>query len=151
MTYLIADFNRDIAHNALIHVNKRNPNVNAELTAIATALSSDTTKHGHDDREAAGGADHRPHPNAFTNDILRFVSKGKEGNLTPTALSNAITTLQGTVLPPTNTTPPAVSRNRNGRLDPDLDRRHLDPVADLLFLPVGAQRGQDRRRGRLDL
>ena len=109
MTYLIADFNRDIAHNTLIHVNRRYPSINAELTAIATALSSDTSKHGATIEKPPAALTIGLAQTYFTNDILRYVDRGKAGNLTPTALSNAITTLQGTVLPPTNTTPPAVS------------------------------------------
>ena len=109
MTYLIADFNRDIAHNTLIHVNKRYANISTELQAIATALSSDTTKHGATIEKPPAALTIGPAQTYFTNDMLRYVDRGKAGNLTPTALSNAITTALGTILPPANTTPPAVS------------------------------------------
>ncbi len=109
MAYLIADFNRDIATHARQWVFGRYAAISTELQAIATALSSDTTKHGPTIEKPAAALTIGRTQTYFTNDVLRVVNKGKEGNLTPTAMSNAITTALGIVLPPTNTTPPAVT------------------------------------------
>jgi hypothetical protein len=107
--YLINDFNREIAHNALQWVNHGYPAISAELTAIATALSSDTTKHGPTIEKPPAALTIGPSQTYYTNDVLRLVNKGKDGGLTPTALSNAITAALGTVLPPANTTAPLVT------------------------------------------
>jgi hypothetical protein len=107
--YLIADFNRDVTLATLKSVNRRYATINAELTAIATALSSDTTKHGITIEKPPAALLIGPAQTPFTNDILHVVDKGKAGGLGTTAMSNAVTALQGTVLPPTNTTAPAVS------------------------------------------
>jgi hypothetical protein len=107
--YLIADFNREVTLIARQWVNHKYAAISAELQAIATALSSDTTKHsGTIEKPPAAllvGAKQTP----FTNDALHIVNKGKAGDLGNTAMSNAITTLLGKVLPPVNTTAPAVS------------------------------------------
>jgi hypothetical protein len=107
--YLISDFNRELGHNALQWVNHGYGAISAELQAIATALSSDTTKHGPTIEKPAAALTIGPSHTYYTNDALRLVNKGKDGGLTPTALSNAITAALGTVLPPANTTAPLVS------------------------------------------
>jgi hypothetical protein len=109
MTYLIADFNRELAHQALQWVNHRYATISAELQAIATALSSDSTKHGPTIEKPPAALTIGPSQTYYTNDVLRLVNKGKDGDLTPTAMSNAITAALSTVLPPANTTAPAVS------------------------------------------
>jgi hypothetical protein len=107
--YLIADFNREVILATHKSVNRRYAPISAELQAIATALSGDVTKHsGTIEKPPAAlliGASQTP----FTNDILHIVDRGKAGDLGNTAMSNAITALLGTQLPPVNTSAPAVS------------------------------------------
>ena len=107
--YLIANFNQQLTLTVKQWVGKRYPNISAELQAIATALTTDTTKHSRAVEKAPPALAIGAAQTAFTNGSLHIVDKGKAGNLTNTAMSNAITALLGTVLPPANTTAPAVT------------------------------------------
>ena len=104
----VAQFTAEITQVARSH--KWNTNRQTELTNIATALSSDTTKHPTEVQTAPAGL--RPGNKAnsrFTNDILLIVNNGKAGNLTTTQMSNAITAALSTVFKPVNTAPPVVT------------------------------------------
>ena len=74
--------------------------VNAELTAISTALASDTTTHDHTIEAPPAalriGASHTP----FTNDILLLVNTAKGGNATKDAMISAIDGVAGVLAPP---------------------------------------------------
>lgn len=74
--------------------------VNAELTAISTALASDPTTHDHTIQAPPValrvGADKTP----FTNDILLLVGAAKGGNLTKAAMISAIDGVAGVLAPP---------------------------------------------------
>ena len=108
MSYQIADFTSQVKLNAAIH--PAYPNRAAELTAIASALASDTGAHDTTIKTAPAGL--RPGAaanSAFTNDILLVVNAGKAGNLSPSDMSNAITDELAQVIPPVNTTVPAVT------------------------------------------
>jgi hypothetical protein len=107
--YLIANFNQQLTLTVKQWVGKRYPTISAELQAIATGLSSDTTTHSRAVEKAPAALAIGAAQTAFTNGALHIVDKGKAGNLTNTAMSNAITALVGAVLPPANTTAPAVS------------------------------------------
>jgi hypothetical protein len=107
--YLIANFNQQMTLTAKQWVGKQYPTISAELQAIATGLTTDTTTHSRAVEKAPAALAIGAAQTAFTNGALHIVDKGKAGNLTNTAMSNAITTLLGTVLPPANTTAPAVT------------------------------------------
>jgi hypothetical protein len=107
--YLIANFNQQMALTVKQWVGKKYPTISAELQAIATGLTTDTTTHSRAVEKAPAALALGAAQTAFTNGALHIVDKGKAGNLTNTAMSNAITALLGTVLPPANTTAPAVS------------------------------------------
>jgi hypothetical protein len=108
VSYQVADFQSEIALNAAIH--HAYPNRAAELNAIAAALNPDTVTHDTTIKSAPfalrpGVASH----SRFTNDILLVVNAGRAGNLSPLAMSNAITAELSKVLAPVNTTAPVVS------------------------------------------
>ena len=108
MSYQIADFTSQVALVAAIH--NSNPNRAAELNAIAAALASDTAAHDTTITTAPTGLMPGNAANThFTNDVLLVVNAGKGGNLTPLAMSNAITGELAQVIPPVNTTAPAVT------------------------------------------
>jgi hypothetical protein len=108
MTFQVSDFSGQVALNAMIH--KWYPNRAAELTAIATALSSDVTTHDTTISTAPAGLQPgNPANSHFTNDILLVVNAGKGGNLTNTQMSNAITAGLANEIPPVNTAAPAVT------------------------------------------
>jgi hypothetical protein len=108
MSYKISDFSGEIAICAGIH--RWNPNRAAELNAIAAALASDATTHDTTLSTAPAGLQPGNAANTrFTNDILLIVNAGKAGNLTPLAMGNAITAGLASVIPPVNTTAPAVT------------------------------------------
>jgi hypothetical protein len=108
MSFQIADFASQVALNAAIH--KWYPNRAAELNAIATALNTDpTTRDVTLQTPPAALRPGLPSHSRFTNDVLLVVNTGKAGHLTPLAMSNAITGELSKVLPPVNTTAPAVS------------------------------------------
>lgn len=90
MSYTIATFVSDLT--ILDGIHPRYANKAAELTAIATALSTDLTKHDKTIEAAPAGliAGH-PVNSHFTNDVLLVVNAGKAGNLTPAAMGAAIT------------------------------------------------------------
>jgi hypothetical protein len=108
MSYQVADFQSQIALTAMIH--HFYANRATELNAIATALNTDTITHDTTLKDAPTGLKpgHRLNTR-FTNDILLVVNAGRAGNLTPLQMSNAITAELSKVLPPVNTTAPAVT------------------------------------------
>lgn len=106
--YQIADFQKQ-----LLLIGKKNrtyPQLAAELNAIATALNTDTITHDLTIKlpPPAVKPDKKAHT-AFTNEVLLLVNRGKGGNLSPLAMSNAITAELSKILPPVNTTAPFVS------------------------------------------
>lgn len=108
MSMRIQDFTAELVINSMIH--SRYPNKVAELNAIATALSSDVTVHDKTIEAApAGLVAGSPLNSRFTNDVLLVVNKGKGGNLTATAMSNAITAGLSQFNAPVNTAAPAVT------------------------------------------
>ena len=108
MSYKVADFQSEIALNAAIH--HAYPNRAVELNAIAAALNPDTITRDTTIRTAPAGLRPGAATNSrFTNDILLVVNAGRAGNLSPLAMSNAITAEISKVLAPVNTTAPAVS------------------------------------------
>ena len=108
MTFQVSDFAGQVTLNAKIH--SANPNVIAELNAIATALGTDPTLHDTTIQTAPAGLQPgNPANSHFTNDILLVVNAGKGGNLTNTQMSNAITAGLAQEIPPVNTTAPAVT------------------------------------------
>jgi hypothetical protein len=108
VSYQIADFAGQVRLNAMIH--HAYPNVAAELTAIATALGSDTTTHDTTIQTApAGLTPGLPGQSRFTNDILLVVNAGKAGNLSNAAMAAAINSGIASEVPPVNTVPPTVS------------------------------------------
>jgi hypothetical protein len=97
MTYLVSDFQSATTLECMIHF--ANINRAAELTAIATALGTDTTKHDKTIEAApAGLVAGSPANTRFTNDILLHVNKGKGGGLTPAQMATVLTALT-TALP----------------------------------------------------
>lgn len=108
MSYSIANFNSQIAQTTRGH--KWNPNRATELNAIAAALATDPSRY--DTTVTAAPAALRPGlatHTKFTNDILLVVNRGKSGRLTPLSMGNAITAGLSKILPPVNTSVPAVS------------------------------------------
>lgn len=108
MSYQIADFASQVALNVMMH--PAYPNRATELTAIATALGSDTTTHDTTIQAApAALIPGQPGNSRFTNDVLLVVNAGKAGNLTNAAMAAAITAGLANEIPPTNTAAPVVS------------------------------------------
>jgi hypothetical protein len=108
MSYTIANFSSEVALNAQIH--HAYPNVAAELAAIATALSSDTATHDVTiTTPPAALQPGAPGNSHFTNDVLLVVNAGKAGNLTPAAMSAAITAGIASDVAPVNTAAPVVT------------------------------------------
>lgn len=108
MSFQIADFASEVRLNTLIH--KWYPNRAAELTAIATALGSDSATHDTTiTTPPAGLQPGNPSNSHFTNDVLLVVNAGKGGNLTPAAMAAAITAALPSETPPANTTAPVVT------------------------------------------
>jgi len=108
MTFQVSDFAGQVTLNAKIH--SANPNVIAELNAIATALGTDPTLHDTTIQTAPAGLQPgNPANSHFTNDILLVVNAGKGGNLTPTQMANAITSGIAQFVPPQNTAAPVAS------------------------------------------
>lgn len=108
MSYHIADFSSQVALNAMIH--HAYANRAAELTAIATALGSDTSTR--DATLTTAPAALRPglaSHSRFTNDVLLVVNAGKGGNLTNAAMAAAINAGIAEEVPPVNTAAPVVS------------------------------------------
>jgi hypothetical protein len=108
--YAITDFNTALGLLAKQYAASHYANAAAELTAIATLLSSDLTHH--DQTIENPGASLRPShitQTRFTNDVLLIVNQAKGGGVTPTAISNAITAGVSQYVPPSNTTAPAVT------------------------------------------
>ena len=108
MSYLISTFTSDLTLIAGIY--KWYPTKAPELTAIATALSADTTTHSAEMTTAPVGLKPGQAINTpFTNDCLLVVNAGKGGNLTPAAMSAAITTAIAGYIPPANSAVPVIS------------------------------------------
>jgi hypothetical protein len=108
MSMRIADFTAELVLNSMIHRNY--PNKPTELNAIATALSTDLTVHDKTiEAPPAGLVAGSALNTRFTNDVLLTVNKGKAGNLTATAMSNAITAGLSQFNAPVNTAVPAVT------------------------------------------
>lgn len=108
MSYQLADFTAQVTLNAMIHHSY--PNVASELTAIAAALATDPTAHDTTIETAPAGLMPGAATNSrFTNDVLLVVNAGKGGNLTPAAMSGAINSALGQVIPPVNTAAPVAS------------------------------------------
>ena len=108
MSYTIANFSSQLARSVATH--KGNPTRAAELNAVASALAGDPTRF--DTTIIAAPPNLRPGLRAhtkFTNDVLLVVNRGKSGRLTPSAMSNAITAGLSKILPPVNTSAPAVT------------------------------------------
>lgn len=82
----------------------------AELNAIAAALATDPSTHDATLRRAPAGLVPAQRRNTrFANNVLLVINRGKAGNLTPLAMSNAITAELSKVLPPVQTSPPVIS------------------------------------------
>ena len=108
MTFQVSDFTSQVALQAKIHY--ANVNRVAELNAITTALSTDPTRGDTTLQTAPAGLQPgNPANSRFTNDVLLVVNAGKGGNLTPLAMSNAITGALSQIFPPVNTSAPAVT------------------------------------------
>ena len=108
MSYQIADFAGQVLINTRIHY--ANANRATELTAIATALGSDTTTHDTTIQAApAALIPGQPGNSRFTNDVLLVVNAGKAGNLTNAQMAAAITAGLANEIPPTNTVAPALA------------------------------------------
>jgi hypothetical protein len=92
LTYLVSDFQTAVALECQIHF--ANANRATELTAMATALGSDATKHDKTIEAApAGLVAGSPSNTRFTNDVLLQVNKGKGGGLTPAQMATVLTAL----------------------------------------------------------
>jgi hypothetical protein len=108
--WTIAGFTSEIALISKIH--KWYANRSAELTAIATALGTDTTTHSREMQAPPAALNPGAVPPAhsrFTNAVNLIVNRGKSGNLTAAAMGTAITNGIAGFLPPVNTAPPVVS------------------------------------------
>ena len=112
--YTITFFTNMIRVEARIH--RANANIVSELTAIATALSTDTAVKDTTQQTAPLGL--RPgigmNPGVaarsrFINDVLLHVNAGKASGLTPAAMGTAITAALTNILAPVNTAAPVVS------------------------------------------
>jgi hypothetical protein len=108
LTYRIADFT---AQFALVYAaNRWYANRLSESNTLATALNTDPTAHSREMEAPTPNLNMgNPANSPFTNDVLRVVNRGKAGNLTPLAMSNAITAALSTINPPANTAPPVVT------------------------------------------
>jgi hypothetical protein len=108
MSYMINDFTQQVT---LVYMsNKWDPNRLAIANALAAALNPDPTRYSVELQAPVpglmpGNAANGP----MLNDLLRVVNRGKAGNLTPLAMSNAITAALSTINPPANTTAPAAT------------------------------------------
>ena len=97
------DFQGDVAILAKIHY--ANPNLNAELAAVSTALASDPTTHDWTiETPPAGlrlGIPTGVAPlDRFTNDLLLLVNAAKGGNLPTASIIAAIDSVAGVLSPP---------------------------------------------------
>jgi hypothetical protein len=108
MSYMINDFTQQVT---LVYMaNKWDPNRLAIANALAAALSPDPTTYSVELQAPVpglmpGNASNGP----MLNELLRVVNRGKAGNLTPAAMSTAITNALSVVSPPANTAAPVVS------------------------------------------
>jgi hypothetical protein len=110
MSYKIADFTGQTVQSARKWNAKHYANIVAELNAIATALNTDVSSR--DMTITLPPPALKPDKKTqtpFTNEILLIVNRGKGGNLTPLAMSNAITAELSKIFPPVNTAAPAVT------------------------------------------
>ena len=118
--------------------------VNAELTAISTALASDPSLHDQTIETPPAALRIGPSQTGFTNDILHLVNKAKGGNLTKAAMISAIDGVAGVLAPPGVVDVPQVMGRRPAWIGPALHQRQLGRHADRLRLPVEARRDQRR-------
>ena len=82
-----------------------------ELNALAAALNADTATRDVTLQSPSSLATTPGYPSnsRFVNDVLLVVNRGKASGLNNTAMSNAISGALAQLLPPVNTTPPAVT------------------------------------------
>jgi hypothetical protein len=107
MSVQYSDFAGEIAIAALIF--RWAPTLNAELTAISTALAADVTTHDTTIETRAAALKIGPAQTALTNRMLLAVNKGKGGNLANSSMISAIDGVAGVLAPPANTSVPFVS------------------------------------------
>jgi hypothetical protein len=110
----IALFQSEVSLEARIH--RWDPNVIADLNAIATALGTDASRKDTTLQTApialipGYGMQKGVTPHSrFVNDILLHVNEGKASGLLPTAMQTAITNALANILPPTISVAPAVT------------------------------------------
>ena len=113
--------------------------VNAELTAISTALASDPSLHDQTIETPPAALRIGHDQTSFTNDILHIVNKAKGGNLTKAAMISAIDGVAGVLAPPRRDRRPPSDRREAERLSPHLHPRQLDRHADEQGLPMEAR------------
>jgi hypothetical protein len=99
--------------NQLILIGKKNryyPNITAELSAIATALGSDTNTRDLTLQlpPAALKPDKKNHT-PFTNEVNLLVNRARGGNVTNAAMATAINAALALIEPPANTALPVAS------------------------------------------
>lgn len=145
MSYHIADFTGQVKLNVGIH--KWYPNKLTELQAIAAALNTDTS--AHDTTLATAPAGLRPGNrlnSRFTNDVLLVVNAGKGGNLTPAAMSAAITSGISQIVPPTNTAAPTITLQTPGGNGDGSGNLYINGSAGT-WTPAGSTFARQWRRG----
>jgi hypothetical protein len=98
MSVRYSDFQQEIALTGLIH--RWNPNLNAELTAVATALATDPTSHDATIETPPAALKIGPDKTRLTNDLLIVVNKAKGGNLAKSSMIAAIDGVAGVLAPP---------------------------------------------------
>jgi hypothetical protein len=109
MSYRYSDFQGEIAITALIH--RWNPNLNAELAAVSTALASDTRTHDATIQAPPAALTIGAAQTRLTNDILLVVNKGLSGNLPNPSMIAAIDGVAGVLAPPGVVDVPYASAN----------------------------------------
>ena len=107
MSYRYSDFQQEIALTGLIH--RWNPNLTAELTAVATALASDPTTHDATIETPPAALKIGADKTRLTNDLLLCVNKAKGGNLPKSSMIAAIDGVAGVLAPPGVVDTPYVS------------------------------------------
>jgi len=109
MSYQIAEFTGQVEQTVKRFKWYPGNRVN-ELNAICNALASDTTKRDITLETPLKTLTPGHHKNtSFANAVLHVINKGKAGNLSPVAMSNAITAALSEIFPPVNTAPPVIS------------------------------------------
>jgi hypothetical protein len=103
------DFQGEVVITAKIHA--YNPNLNAELQAVATALASDPTTHDATIEAPPAALRMGPDKTRTTNDLLLLVNIGKGGNLSKASMIAALDSVAGVVSPPGLVDVPYASAN----------------------------------------